>query len=172
MGSAVELYEKLRSAPDDQTRARLIAEAFEQMEERYPEITDLATASHVRESELRLQKEIEQLRSEMHAMDGRLTKEIEQLRSDTHAMDGRLTKEIEQLRSEMHAMDGRLTKEIEQLRSDTHAMDGRLTKEIEQLRADSRTEIAHAKVDIIKWTAGMLAVQLALIGAIAKWLAG
>ncbi|MFP4182995.1 MAG: DUF1640 domain-containing protein, partial [Halorhodospira sp.] len=85
--------------------------------------------SHVRESELRLQKEIEQLRAELKT-------------------------------------------DIEQLRSDTHAMDGRLTKEIEQLRADSRTEIAHAKVDIIKWTAGMLAVQLALIGAIAKWLAG
>jgi hypothetical protein len=82
MTSSVELYEKLRTAPDDQTRAKLIAEAFEKVEERYPEITDLATASQVRETELRLQKEIEQIRAEMHEMDGRLSKEIEQVRAE------------------------------------------------------------------------------------------
>jgi hypothetical protein len=100
MGSAVELYEQLRSAPDDQTRARLIAEAFERMEERYPEITDLATASQVRESELRLQKEIEQVRAEL------------------------------------------------------------------------KTDIAQTKSDTIKWTAGMLTVQLGLFGALVKLLVG
>ena len=63
MTSVVELYEQLASAPDDKTRARLIAEAFERMEERYPEVKDLATQTHLRETELRLQKEIEQLRS-------------------------------------------------------------------------------------------------------------
>ncbi|ABM61470.1 hypothetical protein [Halorhodospira halophila] len=74
MTSVVELYEQLASAPDDKTRARLIAEAFERMEERYPEVKDLATQTHLRETELRLQKEIEQLR-------GDLTREIKQLRS-------------------------------------------------------------------------------------------
>ncbi|MBK5937533.1 hypothetical protein [Halorhodospira halophila] len=68
MTSVVELYEQLASAPDDKTRARLIAEVFERMEERYPEVKDpevkdLATQTHLRETELRLQKEIEQLRS-------------------------------------------------------------------------------------------------------------
>ena len=98
MGSAVELYEKLRSAPDDQTRAKLIAEAFERIEERYPEITDLATASQVRESELRLQKEIQEVRAEL------------------------------------------------------------------------KVDIAQVKVDTIKWTAGMLVVQLGLFGALLKFL--
>jgi molecular chaperone GrpE (heat shock protein) len=88
------------SAPDDQTRARLIAEAFERMEERYPEITDLATASQVRESELRLQKEIEQVRAEL------------------------------------------------------------------------KSDIAQTKSDTIKWTAGMLTVQLGLFGALVKLLVG
>jgi DNA repair exonuclease SbcCD ATPase subunit len=100
MGSAVELYEKLASAPDEKTRARLIAEAFERMEERYPEITDLATRTQLSETELRLQKEIVQIRADMHEMDARI-----------HEMDGRLTKEIEQVRAELKT-------DIEQVRAE------------------------------------------------------
>ena len=40
MSVALRLYEQLTEAPDDKTRARLIAEAFEAVEERYPEIRD------------------------------------------------------------------------------------------------------------------------------------
>jgi hypothetical protein len=62
MPSTIELYEQLSTAPDEKTRARLIAEAFERIEERYPEVKDLATQSGMRETELRLQKEIETVR--------------------------------------------------------------------------------------------------------------
>ena len=87
MSSSVALYEALTSAPDDRARARVIAEAFERLEERYPHLPDLATQSHVRESELRLQKEIEQVRADM-------TQKIEQIRAD-------LSIEIEQVRAEI-----------------------------------------------------------------------
>ncbi|MCG5495951.1 CCDC90 family protein [Ectothiorhodospira variabilis] len=87
MTSVIELYEQLSSAPDDKTRARLIAEAFEQMEQRYSEVTDLATGAALRETELRLQKEIEQLR-------GEVKKDIEKLRGDVQ-------KDIEKLRGEV-----------------------------------------------------------------------
>jgi hypothetical protein len=40
MAVALRLYEQLTAAQDDQTRARLIAEAFEEMENRYPQIKD------------------------------------------------------------------------------------------------------------------------------------
>ena len=96
MTSVVQLYEQLSSAPDDKTRARLIAEAFERMEERYPEVRDLATQSALRETELRLKKEIVEA-------EGRVRVEIEQVRGD-------VSREIEQLR-------GELGKEIEQIRS-------------------------------------------------------
>jgi hypothetical protein len=95
--SVIELYERLRKAPDDEARARIIAEAFEQLEDRYPEIKDLATAGGLRESELRLQKEIEQVRAD-------LTQRIEQVRAD-------LTQQIEQVRAD-------LTQRIEQVRAD------------------------------------------------------
>jgi len=97
MNSSVALYEALTSAPDERTRARLIAEAFERLDERYPHLPDLVTQGHLRESELRLKREIEQLR-------GDLTREIEQLRGD-------VSRDIEQLR-------GDVCKEIEQLRGD------------------------------------------------------
>ena len=104
MTSSVALYEALTSAPDDRTRARVIAEAFERLEERYPHLPDLATKGHVRESELRLQKEIEQVRAELRESELRLKKEIEQVRAD-------LSKEIEKVRSD-------LSKEIEQIRAE------------------------------------------------------
>jgi len=67
MTSAVQLYEALATAPDDKTRAKLIAEAFERLEERYPHLPDLATQAHLRETELRLREEIEQVRAELKA---------------------------------------------------------------------------------------------------------
>ena len=67
MGTVVELYEALASAPDDRARARLIAEAFERLEERYPHLPDLVTQQDLRETELRLLKELELLRSEFKA---------------------------------------------------------------------------------------------------------
>ncbi|MBK1703494.1 coiled-coil domain-containing protein [Halochromatium glycolicum] len=114
MTSSVALYEALTSTTDERVRARLIAEAFERLEERYPQLPDLATQAHVRESELRLQREIEQVRAN-------LTHEIEQVRSD-------LTREIEQVRFD-------LTREIEQLR-------GEVARDIEQLRGEiARTKV-------------------------------
>ncbi len=59
MGSVVELYEALASAPDERARARLIAAAFERLEERYPHLPDLVTHQQLGELELRLRKAIE-----------------------------------------------------------------------------------------------------------------
>ena len=61
MSAALRLYEQLTEAKDDNPRARLIAEAFDELEDRFPQLADLATQGHVRESELRLQKEIKAL---------------------------------------------------------------------------------------------------------------
>ena len=113
MGTVVELYEALASAPDERARARLIAEAFERLEERYPHLQDLATRQHLRETELRLLKEIEQLRGDVKV-------EIEQLR-------GEVKTELEQLRGDIREVELRLQKEIAQVRGD-------LTLQIERSR--------------------------------------
>ncbi|MBK1733609.1 DUF1640 domain-containing protein, partial [Thiococcus pfennigii] len=90
MNSSVALYEALTTAPDDRARARVIAEAFERLEERYPHLPELATQGHVRESELRLQKEIEQVRAEIERVRGELKLDIEQVRA-----------EVEKIRAEL-----------------------------------------------------------------------
>ncbi len=102
--SVLDLYDRLRRAPDDETRARIIAEAFEALEERYPHLGDMATRTDLSETELRLVKEIEQVRLETEAVRSDLKVEIEKVRAD-------LTKEIEKVRSD-------LTKEIEKTRAD------------------------------------------------------
>ena len=82
MSSVVALYEALTSAPDDRTRARLIADAFERREDRYPHLPDLARQGHVRESELRLQKEIEQVRADLKLDIERLRGEVARIKID------------------------------------------------------------------------------------------
>ena len=104
MTSSVALYEALTAAPDERTRARVIAEAFERLEERYPHLPDLATQAHLRETELRLQKEIEQIRAELKA-------DIEQIRAELKA-------NVAQIRAELRETELRLQKEIAHIKLD------------------------------------------------------
>ena len=92
------------TAPDDKTRAKLIAEAIERLEERYPHLPDLTTRAHLRETELCLRNEIGQVHSDLKT-------QIEQVRSE-------LKTEIEQLRSEFKTEIEQIRSEIEQVRSE------------------------------------------------------
>jgi hypothetical protein len=92
--SVIDVYEQLLSAPDDKTRARIIATAFERLEDRYPELKDLATATGVRETELRLLKETEHIRQETQQIRADMHKFEQQIRADMHQTELRLQKEI------------------------------------------------------------------------------
>ena len=92
--SALDLYDKLLSATDDKARARILAEAFEALEERFPNLAETATRRDLSETELRLVKEIEQVRAELKETELKLAKEIEQVRAE-------LKVDIEQVRSEL-----------------------------------------------------------------------
>ncbi|MCB2261566.1 MAG: CCDC90 family protein [Candidatus Thiosymbion ectosymbiont of Robbea hypermnestra] len=102
MTSAVQLCEALTTAPDDKARAKLIAEAFERLEERYPHLPDLATRAHLRETELRLRMEIEQVRAELRA-------ELEQIRAEMRT-------ELERIRAEFRTESDQVKKEITDLK--------------------------------------------------------
>ncbi|MGB5831927.1 MAG: DUF1640 domain-containing protein, partial [Thiohalocapsa sp.] len=101
MISSVALYEALTSAPDDRARARVIAEAFERLEERYPHLPELATQAHVRESELRLQKEIEQVRAEFKLDIEQVRAQVERVRGQIEQVRAELKRDIEQVRADM-----------------------------------------------------------------------
>ncbi len=158
MGTVVELYEALASAPDDRARARLIAEAFERLEERYPHLPDLVTQQDLRETELRLLKEIEQLRGEVKT-------EIEQLR-------GEVKTEIEQLRgevkTEIEQLRGEVKTEIEQLRGDIREVELRLQKEIAQVRADLTLQIERSRNSLLLWLIPLMFAQVGAIAALVR----
>lgn len=99
MNVALRLYGQLTETPDEKSRARAIAEAQEQLEDRYPQIRDVATAPRLRETELRLQNEIEKIRLEIKETELRLQKEIEQVRLEIREVESRLQKDIRQLES-------------------------------------------------------------------------
>ena len=76
----LDIYDRLTQAADDRARARIIAEAFAQSEERYPHLPELVTRTHLSETELRLIKEIEQVRGEVKALEVRLVQAIHRRR--------------------------------------------------------------------------------------------
>ena len=86
----LELYDKLRLAPDEEARARLIAQAFSLLEARYPHLDDLVTTRELSTSELKLIKEIELVRAE-----------TEKVRGELKETELRLIKEIESVRAEL-----------------------------------------------------------------------
>jgi hypothetical protein len=84
----------LRDAPDDNSRAKAIAYAFEQVEEGYPNLKEVATQGQVRETELRVVQEIEQTCLQIKEVDANLRKNIEQIRLEIREVDANLRKEI------------------------------------------------------------------------------
>ena len=192
MGSVVAFYDALTNAADDHTRARVIAEAFERLESRYPHLPDLATQQHLRESELRLQKEIAQVGAELKETELRLQKEIaevgaelketelrlqkeiEQVRADLtlqiEQLRGEVKTDIEQLRGEIKEVELRLQKEIEQLRGEVKGIELRLQKEIEQVRADLTLQIERSRVSLLLWLIPLMFAQVGAIAALVKLL--
>ncbi len=106
MSAALDLYAKLTETSDDKERARLIADAFEALEARFPHLNDLATQGHVRESELRLQKEIKEvearLQKEIKEVEARLQKEIKEV-------EARLQKEIKAVELKISQVEVRIS---------------------------------------------------------------
>ena len=123
MGYALKIYEAFREHGEE--KARILAEAFEELEKRYPQILDMATKKDLTETELKLTKEIEEIRLE-----------VEQVRKEMKELELRLQGEIEQVRKEMKEIELRLQKEIEQVRL-----------EVEQVKR----EISETKASLVKW---------------------
>ncbi len=100
MTSVVELCEALTSAEDDCARAKVIAEASERLEDRYLHLPELATQGHLRETELRQQKEIERVRLQIAQRRGQIRRAEGPLqRVGTRAMRSRRLGEHADLRT-------------------------------------------------------------------------
>ena len=107
-----EVYEAFRSAGVDEEHARRAAEALN----REPLLPDLATSGQLRETELRLLKEIEIVRKETKEMETRLVKETKEMETrlvkETKEMETRLVKEIKQQEINIKQVEVNLHKAI------------------------------------------------------------
>jgi len=99
MGYAVKIYEAFRYLGED--KASILAEFVEYVESRKS-----ATSQELKETELKLTKEIEQVRKELKETELRLQQEIEQVRL-----------EVEQVRKELKETELKLTKEISETKA-------------------------------------------------------
>lgn len=135
MSVALHLYQQLRDAPNDDSRAKAIAEAFEQIEERYPNLKDVATQGHLRETELRLQKEIKEVEVKIKETELRLQKEIKEVELN-------LQKEIKGIEVKIKETELRLQKEIREVES-------RLQRDIKALEVKiAEVEVKVSEVEV------------------------
>ena len=100
MGYALKIYEAFRDLGEE--KASILAEFVEYMESR-----KAATTQELKETELRLQKGIEQVRLE-----------VEEVRKELKETELRLQKGTEEVRKELRETELRLQKEIEQVRKE------------------------------------------------------
>ncbi len=122
---ALHLYEKLNEAPDDKARSKAIVEAFSELEERYPNLREVATRHNLSETELRLQKEIEQTRLEIKTVEANLQKEIEKTRFEIKTVEANLQLEIK-------TVEANLQKEIEKTRIEIKQIEVNFSKTVHQ----------------------------------------
>ncbi len=146
MGYALKIYKAFREYGEE--KAKLLAEAFEELEKRYPQILEVTTKKDLSETELKLTKEIEQVRKELKETELRLNKEIEQIRKELKETELKLTKEIEQMRLEFTEKIEQVKLEVEQVRKELKETELRLSKEIEQV-----------KLSTIKWVVALIGSQ-------------
>ena len=146
MGYALKIYEAFREYGEE--KARVLAEAFEELEKRYPQILNMTTMQDLSEAELKLTKEIEQVRLE-----------VEEVRKEVKEVELKLTERIEQVKLEVEKVrkeaketELKLTKEIEQVRLE-------FTKEIEEVRLGiEQTRSSLVKWMFVFWTGQIVAV--------------
>lgn len=168
--TALHLYAQLTETTDERVKAKIIAEAFAQIEDRFPNLKEVATEQHVREGELRLQKEIRETELRLRKDIENVRLEIEGVRLETREVELRLHKEIEGVRleikqvegklgKEIKEVEGRLGKEIEGIRLEIKEVEGRLRKEIKEVEV----KVAETRADLIRWVVGVGLLQSSLI---------
>ena len=115
-------------------KSEIVSEFIESIDSEYPELKYHATKSDVKETELKLTKEIENVRKEIKELDLKLSKEIENTRKEIKELDLKLSKEIENTRKEIKELDVKLTEKINNI-----------------------------KISTIKWVVGLFVAQTSII---------
>ncbi|KJR40772.1 hypothetical protein MCHI_003343 [Candidatus Magnetoovum chiemensis] len=153
------IFERLKNADLNEKAAKEITEIFKDLlEERVVSKKDLQEALAVTSAEMKV--EIEKIRAVVEKTSAEIraeTKtEIEKIRAAVEKTGAETKTEIEKIRAETK-------REIEKTRADLDA-------KIEKTRSDLELKLETVKSDLIRWVAGMLIAQGAVIATLVKLL--
>ncbi|WP_295544339.1 hypothetical protein [uncultured Thiohalocapsa sp.] len=177
MSTAFDLSSQIDAAPDDHARFQLLAEAIRALAEQAPQPEDIARGADVRESELRLQKEIAVVHKEMREGELRLQGQIEEGRRGTEVVrkemrEGELRlqeqiREVElRLQGQIREVELRLQGQIEEVRKEIREVELRLQQEIDQVRVDLKATEVNLRTAIHRQTVWIIGAIGAVTGLI------
>jgi len=142
----ISIYEALTDdSLNEKEKAKIIAEAIDSISKEFPNLKHTSTKEDLKESELKLIKEIEDTRKEIKELELKLSKEIEDTRKEIKELELKLSKEIEDTRKEIKELELKLSKEMEETKL-------QFTKEIEKTKLELTKEIESSKVTMLKWS--------------------
>jgi len=133
----------------EEEKSKIIAEIIDEFDKNYPDLKYHATKSDVKESELKLIKEIEKTRKEIKEIEFKLFQEIEKTRKEIKEIELKLSKEIKET-------ENKLQKEIKETEL-------KLSKEIKEVEAKLSKEIVETKSTLLKWTFVFWVSQISVI---------
>ena len=129
MNVALEIYEAFK---DDENKAKVLAKVVGNLESRILPLHEAATKRDLSETELRLIKEIETIRSETKNIESNLELKIKDVESNLELkikdVESNLELKIKDVELKIKDTESNLLKEIEKIRSDTKASEGRIIK--------------------------------------------
>ena len=139
----ISIYEALTDdSLNEKEKAKIIAEAIDSISKEFPNLKHVSTKEDLKESELKLIKEIEETKKEIKEVELKLSKEIEETKKEIKELELKLSKEIKEL-------ELKLSKEIENTKLE-------LTKEIES------SKVTMLKWSFVFWTTQMIALATIL----------
>jgi uncharacterized protein involved in exopolysaccharide biosynthesis len=133
-------------------KSEIIAEIIEEFQKTYPDLQHHATKADVKESELKLTKEIEETRKEIKEVELKLTQEIENTKKEIKEVEAKLSKEIKEI-------EAKLSKEIKEVET-------KLTKDMKELELKFTKDIKEIKFTTLKWQFIFWITQMGAILAI------
>ena len=132
---ALKLYQGLTDAGEDKKKAKIFATAFEELEQRYPEVKDLATGAQLTETSLLLQKEIQAMGSQHTETSLLLQKEIQNNRSQ-------LTEKSLLLQKEMKEIEYNSQKDMKEIESNLKLAMSEIQKEMQENKIEMLKSIS------------------------------
>lgn len=103
----LKLYDDLRHAANEEEKDRIIAEAFDALDDRYPHLGNIVTRTDLSETELRLQKEIAEIKQE-----------IAEIKQGMTGIKQEITQEIAKTNQEIAKVEASLKLDIANIKMD------------------------------------------------------